>query len=240
MISEQEADAIQRFARTHLNLDLYMAGKDYTGYRIYSLYFDSQDFKIYRQTFEGHKNRFKLRIRFYDELPFSPAFLEVKRRTTDTIHKLRAMVSKKAAERLLGGARLKVSDLLTPDDESVRALDAFCDRREQLRLEGALYVCYQREAYCSQEGEGLRLTFDRKIIAQPYSSDCSLAIPDLEVPIEPKGVVLELKYNGKIPWWMNDLVCTFRVERTPFSKYMFCVDALRNVVLRANLRARSA
>ena len=46
--------------------------------------------------------------------PHSPVFLEVKRRTTETIHKLRAAVSKQAAEKLLGGTRLKVADCFRP------------------------------------------------------------------------------------------------------------------------------
>ncbi len=104
VVTESAADAIRRFVTSYLELDEYMAGKGPTGYRIYSLYFDTPDFALYRQTMGGLKNRYKLRIRFYDENAFSPAFLEVKRRTTETIHKLRTMVSKRAAEKLLGGA----------------------------------------------------------------------------------------------------------------------------------------
>src|SRR5947207_5539964 len=112
VVTESAADAIRRFVSTRLEPDMYMAGKGPTGYRIYSLYFDTIGRALYRQTLEGHKNRYKLRIRFYDELASSPAFLEIKKRTTETIHKLRAAVSKRAAEKLLGGARLKFADLI--------------------------------------------------------------------------------------------------------------------------------
>jgi len=240
VVTEAIALAIRRFATTYLDPDLYMAGKGPTGYRVYSLYFDTLGFALYRQTMEGHKNRYKLRIRFYDEIASSPAFLEIKRRTTETIHKLRAAVSKPAAERLLGGARLKPADLLSSDETAVRALDEFCDCRERIRLEGAAFVCYQREAYVSHAAEGVRVTFDRQIVGQTYHSDCSLAIPEREVPIAAKGVVLELKYNGRIPEWMHDLIGSFRLDRTSFSKYVYCTDALRNVALRASLRVRSA
>jgi SPX domain protein involved in polyphosphate accumulation len=240
VVTEAAADAIRRFVTSYLDRDIYMAGKGPTGYRIHSLYFDTPGYALYRQTMEGHKNRYKLRIRFYDELPHSPAFLEVKRRTTETIHKLRAAVSKSAAEKLLGGTRLKVADLLSTNEASVRALDEFCDRREKMRLEGAAYVCYQREAYVSRAAESLRVTFDRQIVGQTYHSDCSLALPEQKAVIEPKGVVLELKYNGRIPHWMHDLVGSFRLDRTPFSKYVYCTDALRNVAMKASLRVRSA
>jgi SPX domain protein involved in polyphosphate accumulation len=240
VVTEAAADAIRRFVTSYLDRDLYMAGKGPTGYRIFSLYFDTPGFALYRQTIEGHKNRYKLRFRFYDEAPSSPAFLEIKRRTTETIHKLRAAVSKCAAEKLLGGVRLKEADLLSGSEATVRALDEFCNRRERMRLEGAAYVCYQREAYVSREAESLRVTFDRQIVGQPYHSDCSLAVSDQIAPIEPKGVVLELKYNGRIPYWMHDLVRSFRLDRTPFSKYVYCTDALRNLAMKASLPARSA
>ena len=52
---------------------------------ITSLYLDSSALHLYRQTVQGIKNRFKLRIRFYDDNPGNPAFLEIKRRVTDVI-----------------------------------------------------------------------------------------------------------------------------------------------------------
>ena len=56
-------------------------------YRICSLYIDSPQLFLYNQTVLGEKNRFKLRIRFYDDDPAHPAFLEIKRRVTDVILK---------------------------------------------------------------------------------------------------------------------------------------------------------
>lgn len=240
VVTESAADAIRRFVTTYLDPDEYMAGKGPTGYRIYSLYFDSLDFALYRESVDGIKNRYKLRIRFYDEAANSPAFLEIKKRTTETIHKLRAAVSKRAAERLLCGARLGTADLLSAGEASVRALEEFSDRRQQRRLEGASYVCYQREAYVSHAAEGVRVTFDRQIVGRSYYSDSSLTVPAQQVPIAPKGVVLELKYNGRIPQWMHDVIASFRLVRTSFSKYVYCTDALRTVASRASLRVRSA
>jgi SPX domain protein involved in polyphosphate accumulation len=240
VVTESAADAIRRFVTTKLVRDAYMAGNGPTGYRIHSLYFDTAGCAIYRQTIEGHKNRSKLRIRFYDETPSSPAFLEVKRRTNETIHKLRAAVSKRAAERLLEGARLKPADLISGDEAAVRALDQFSDRRERMRLEGAVFACYQREAYVSRAADNVRVTFDRQIIGQTYQHDCSLALSPQQAPISAMGVVLELKYSDRIPAWMHDLISSFRLERVPFSKYVYCTDAVRNLAVKGSLRVRSA
>jgi hypothetical protein len=215
------------FVKVYLDRDQYMAGKGAHGYSIYSLYLDTPNYKLYRQTMDGIKNRFKLRIRFYDASPFSPAFLEVKRRVTETIHKLRAAVSKQAAARLLAGARLSSADLLSTGDAQLRALSEFCDRRDGLRAVGTVYVGYQREAYVSTSADGVRVTFDRQIAGYPHESDEVLAIPDRRAPIHEKRVVLELKYNGRGPAWMHDMIQSFELQRTVFPKYLYSVQALQ-------------
>jgi len=239
VVTRTAADAIRRFIAAYLVPDVYMAGQGPYGYQVNSLYFDTPSLSLYRESVEGHKNRYKLRIRFYNETSAGPVFLEIKKRTTETIHKLRAAVSRRAAEKLLGGARLTTKDLVSADEGAMRGLDEFCNRRERQRLEGAAFVCYEREAYVSNAAEGVRVTFDHNIVGQAYYSDCSLALPDKRAPIAPRGIVLELKYNGGIPQWLHDLVASFRLERQPFSKYVYCTDALRKVALR-NFRVRSA
>jgi len=227
IITESLAARIRRFLTLYLRPDEYMAGPGPAGYRIVSLYLDSVGYALYRHTTSGVKNRYKLRIRFYDDDPFSPAFLEVKRRVTDTIHKLRAAVSKQAAERFLRGARLSSADLLYANDSSLRALTEFCDRRDALRADGRAYVAYRREAYVSSGAEGVRVTFDREICGGRYDYDCNLNIPHRKVNVPQKGVVLELKFTGRPPAWMQDLIETFQLQRTVYPKYVYCVNALQ-------------
>ncbi len=227
IVTESAAARIRNFLAVYLKPDEYMAGNGPLGYRIYSLYLDTPKYALYQQTMDGLKNRFKLRIRFYDENPFSPAFLEVKRRITETIHKLRATVTKRAAERLLRGARLSSADLIVSDEASLRALTEFCDRRGGLSADGRAFVGYRREAYVSSVAEGVRVTFDRQIVGYHYGSDCKLAVPQRKVAIAEKGVVLELKFTGRPPAWMQDLIETFHLQKSIFPKYVYCVNALQ-------------
>src|SRR5262249_40166942 len=112
LVTERMAEAVRRFALTYLMPDEHMAGASRDGYHVCSLYLHTPSLGPSRQSFQGIKNRYKLRIRFYDNWPESPAFLEIKKRTTETVHKLRAITSKPAAEHLLAGGRLEVKDLL--------------------------------------------------------------------------------------------------------------------------------
>jgi hypothetical protein len=238
IVSESAAAAIRSFLRVYMKPDQYMAGKGPFGYSIYSLYFDTPHYTLYRQTMAGVKNRFKLRIRFYDDNPISPAFLEVKRRVTDTIHKLRAVVSKRSVARLLCGGRLTAADLLSPGDAPHRALSEFCDRSEGLGAVGKAFVAYVREAYVSTAADGVRVTLDRQIAGHAYDGDDVLAIPPRKVPIPQRGVVLELKYDGRSPAWMQDMIQSFQLYRTVFPKYVYCVQALQKAQ-KSGLLARS-
>jgi VTC domain len=227
VISETAAAAIRRFVSAYLWPDQHMSPDEPLGYRVYSLYLDTPEFSLYRHSAEGEKNRFKLRIRFYSTAEDSPAFLEIKKRTGESIHKQRAVVAKPAAEGLLNGRRLSAVDLLSNGESSVRALAEFCDRRERLSASGTAFVSYQREAYVSRLADNVRVTFDRQIAGQGHLASRGLAIPSPLMTVAGDHVVLELKYSGSTPGWMKDLIRTFGLERVSYPKYVHCVDALK-------------
>lgn len=235
VVPEAAVRAIRDFVRAYLVPDGHMAAGAAIGYRVCSLYFDTPQFALYRQTTEGIKNRYKLRIRFYDSDPAGPAFLEVKRRTTDTIHKLRAVVRKPAAERLLDGGRPGYADLISNSDTSLRAIDEFCDCCHRLHARPTTFVSFWREAFVSSSAEGVRATFDRQIVGHAYRRGDRLAVPDRPASAVEQGVVLELKYNGRAPRWMHDLITCFGLQRRSFPKYVRCVEAVgdapRNLAL---------
>lgn len=227
LVTEPVAEGVKRFAACYLVPDEHMAGQNTDGYRVCSLYLDTPQLALYRQSADGVKNRYKLRIRFYDDLDASPAFLEIKRRATETVHKLRATVSKPAATRWLGGGQLYHSDLISNVDASHRALEEFCQASDRLNAVGVAFVNYRRAAYVSQSAESVRVTFDRQIVGHQYVSGCGLVVSTEPSPLVTRGVVIELKYNGRAPRWMHDLVTTFSLQRLSFPKYVKCVDALQ-------------
>jgi hypothetical protein len=226
LVSERDAESIRQFVCVYLEPDRYMAASSPGGYRVCSLYLDTPQLALYRQSVDGIKNRYKLRIRFYDDAQETPAFLEIKKRTTENVHKLRVMVAKSAVEPLLVGRRPSVADMLSNSDTSYRALSEFCDSRERLGAEGLAFVDYRREAFVSSAAENVRATFDRQITGCAYRPGSGLGFRDRVAPIPVKGVVLELKYNGRAPRWMHDLVSLFSLQRLSFPKYVHCVDAL--------------
>jgi hypothetical protein len=227
VVTESTAAAIRQFVAAYMAPDPHMEAAEPWGYRVHSLYLDTPQLALYRQTTEGIKNRFKLRIRFYDEVAENPAFLEIKRRAADTIYKQRAVVAKPAGANLLCGGWLGSTDLISPGGKSVRDLAEFCELRARLDAQGTAIVSYWREAYVAPHAEGARVTFDRHIVGRPPSPAAGLVISAPGAVVTTGDVVLELKYIGRAPGWMKDLVRSFGLARVSFPKYVCCINALK-------------
>ena len=74
LIPERVALQVRAFVQQHLEVDEFGVGKADFSYPVHSLYLDSDDWEIHRRTVNGDKNRFKLRIRYYNENPRTPVF----------------------------------------------------------------------------------------------------------------------------------------------------------------------
>lgn len=75
LINEETALKVRDFVRCYLAMDEFSIGKPNFSYAVHSLYLDSHDLKLYWTTINGDKNRYKLRLRYYDTKPGSPVFL---------------------------------------------------------------------------------------------------------------------------------------------------------------------
>ena len=122
LVSEQTARAMRQYIRCHLVPDEFAARSADHSYAVHTLYLDSPDLCLYWATEGGDKNRFKLRVRFYDNGADAPAFFEVKRRRNECISKLRAKVRRDAVEPLLAGEWPQLRHLCKPDAKQLFAL----------------------------------------------------------------------------------------------------------------------
>ena len=240
VVDEDRAKAIAQFVRTYLRPTPFNRWRRVPGQPVVSLYLDSPDFLLFRQVAQGHKNRFKLRIRFYDDDWNHPAFLEVKRRINDVISKQRAMVARGAVEEILNQGWPSPShwprlDVLLGGAAKMGAYNSFWSLSNQICAQAAVYVSYLREAYDCPTDEQLRVTFDRLIHATPYDGSGRLTLPATGVPprrcqppfnFDPGAVVLEMKFDERAPSWMYQLIRAFNLQRRSVSKYCMCIDSL--------------
>jgi hypothetical protein len=110
-ISESKAAAIAQFIRPYVRLDHYCKLQPKGSYPVASLYLDSKGLQLCRESMEGRKNRFKLRIRSYTDQSNYPCFFEIKRRANAIIIKDRARVMPHNVETLLSGLSLPAQNI---------------------------------------------------------------------------------------------------------------------------------
>lgn len=219
IINEQKALAIRDYVHSHLEIDEYSQDKPNYSYRIHSLYLDSADLKTYWDTINGLKNRYKLRLRYYDDLPTSPVFFEVKRRMNEAILKQRGGVRRPAVEWLLAGHLPDSQHLLSENPKQLVALQRFSQLMLNIRAAPRAHVTYFREAWVSRHDNSVRVTMDRNVYCSPEFG-ASLRT-ELVNPVKPFGhkVILELKFTGRFPNWFRELAETFDLTRSAAAKY---------------------
>ncbi len=236
VVEEARARAITGFLRSYLRPSAYNQPGPFPGEPVISLYFDSPDLLFYRQGAAGLRNRMKLRVRFYDNEWDHPAFLEIKRRVSDVICKDRTMISREVVGRLLrqGWPGLSLGSdhsALDGGQRQVAVRHQFAHLGRTADARATLYVTYFREAFVGNDGAGLRVTLDRRIRATLYEGDDRVGVPTRGVPpsrlaIPSDSVVVELKFNGGCPRWMQQMVRMFNLHRRSASKYCLCAEAI--------------
>jgi hypothetical protein len=219
MLEEDKAIAIREFVASHLELDENGVGKPNFSYPVHSLYLDSPDLHTFWTTINGDKNRYKLRLRFYNDHPDSPVFFEIKSRVNNCIKKQRGGVHKSAVARLLQGQYPAQSDLLKSDSKSLVAIQNFVNYTTKIGAVPQAHVGYLREAYVDPVSDNVRVTFDRSVRTEPrHEINFST---DMRVPSLPFGdrVILELKFTDRFPTWLRNLVERFGLMQCGAAKY---------------------
>ena len=167
IITEDIALQVREFVRSYLELDENGVGKPNYSYPVHSLYLDSDDLNLYWCTINGDKNRYKLRLRFYNDNADTPIFFEIKRRMNNCMLKQRGGVRRDAVQLLLDGQFPEISHLVSRDPKQLVALQNFCHLMFERRATPKVHIAYLREAYVPHDDNSARLTMDRLVRAEP-------------------------------------------------------------------------
>ncbi len=232
-LTEEKALRIREFVQGHIitnsacqfGLDEFSVGKPNFSYAVHSLYLDSDELKTYWDTINGDKNRFKLRIRYYDSNPGSPVFFEIKRRLDHCILKQRGGVKKEMVPWLLAGHHPEQAHLLSKSPKQMVALQRFCQLMQQIHAQPKVHIAYQREAYVSED-DSFRLTMDRHIRSEANLDGIIETHMNQEAPVYKNLVILELKFTNRFPNWYRDLVELFNLMQCGAAKYVEGVQAI--------------
>ena len=220
IISEETALLIRDYVASYLELDEYGVGKPNYSYPVHSLYLDSDSLKLYWDTINGNKNRFKLRVRFYNNNPETPVFFEIKRRMNNCILKKRGAVRREAVPLLLAGHMPEPSFLVSKEPKYMFAVQSFCQLMQEINAKPKVHIAYLREAYVPHDDNSCRLTMDRDVRSEPELELRLNTRMQRPIQVWGKDIVLELKFTDRFPDWFRDLVHVFNLTQCGAAKYV--------------------
>jgi hypothetical protein len=219
---------VDRSRRTALRRDLraFMRPDVHSGpggsYLVRSLYFDTPGYQAYHEKLAGVATRHKLRARVYgDPARAAGVRFEVKSRHQGFIHKLAFDVPRSRYPEILDalrGRRTLPGDLLATS----RAAREFFRIHRLQAMEPKVMVEYRREALERSELGRTRVNFDFELRASRdldlFGSQCGA-----RAVLGCGRSILEIKVDGRLPWWLHLLISKYDLQAEAISKYCFAV-----------------
>lgn len=197
----------------------YMKLDKYGRTTIRNIYYDTPSYRLVRQSLERPAYKEKLRIRSYSQAdPFSPVFVELKKKFDGVVYKRRIALPEKEAMAWIDGCIPCLRE-----EQIVREIDYFRDFYS--KLEPKVFLSYQREAYYSLDGSDFRVTFDESILSR--QENLSLCDDVWGTPLLPKDqILMEIKCSGGIPLWMTAVLSEQKIYKASYSKYGTAYQAM--------------
>ena len=207
------------FLGSYLELDEFGAGRPNYSYPVHSVYLDSDGLETHLAYVNGTKNRYKLRLRYYDGEPDSPVFVELKGRVDNCIMKRRCGVRREALPLVLAGQLPDMDQLITNEPRHLAALERFIVLMQEINARPKLHNYYKREAWVSPNDNSVRVTFDRQVFVEPhFGNDATVEMQNPRLVYSP-FVILELKFTNRFPDWFKILVQRFNLMQGSSAKY---------------------
>tara|TARA_Y100000310_G_C20660206_1_gene804331 strand:- start:486 stop:1247 length:762 start_codon:yes stop_codon:yes gene_type:complete len=208
LISFDEFFRIREKIKQYVGLDGFAKDSKDGFYEVVSLYYDSPKFYYYHEKIDGAVNRKKIRLRTYKKnSEFVPnVFFEIKRKYDSVILKDRVLLDKKTHS-------FPKSNKITEEYEQEKYLRS---------LEPKILVSYKRQPFIGRYNKNFRVTFDYDIRAKETKD---LFDPDLDVQVLSEKVVMEIKFNGILPYYIREIIDQYNLERIAYSKYCNAIEA---------------
>ncbi|MEI6399789.1 MAG: polyphosphate polymerase domain-containing protein [Pseudomonadota bacterium] len=198
---------------------------DDTGsYWINTLYLDSDDYRLFRRRENDEDRRFTMRMRSYGDQPKPPYFVEIKYKQDGVVKKYRHPINDEMLHQFCNDPSLPPFHELS--EFPSKNLAMFARLGTTYNVSPKIQTRYRRIAYMSILDSYARVTFDLNLQyheERDYHLSPNLrAMTHYDNPLHfPNGcnVILELKCDTQVPLWMIDLIRTFDLRRSGFSKY---------------------
>ncbi|MES2568799.1 MAG: polyphosphate polymerase domain-containing protein [Verrucomicrobiota bacterium] len=215
---------IRDFVRSYLVLDEFGEGSPDFSYPVHSIYLDSDKLDTYHWSLNGNKNRYKLRVRFYDDNPKGPVFFEFKRRMNDCILKERCGVRRHAAAEVMAGYIPDPKNILSSAPNQLVSLQRFITMMHDLQAVPKSHVAYMREAWVSPHDNSVRVTMDQKVRCEPCFELKFQTHMENPLYVFGKENILEVKFTNRYPNWIKEMIQVFKLMQCGGAKYAWGME----------------
>jgi SPX domain protein involved in polyphosphate accumulation len=211
-----------RLIRPYMTLDEHLKQSEAKSYLVRSLYLDTNDLKLYREKLDGSPQRKKFRIRGYND-NHAEIFLEVKQKYNDIVIKERALVDSEELPKILdryGGYHPNGKR----SNAEIKVINSFLFFVPILQLRPTVLIAYEREAYTGIFDDSARLTLDRNLRCLPGRFANDLFYKGTDWRFVNSRCILELKFNGSLPFFFKRIIQQLNLWAEAISKYCLCIE----------------
>lgn len=224
LLTAKQKEQLLEVMKPYMKLDQY-------GHSIIrNIYYDTDTYRLIRQSLEKPTYKEKLRVRSYVKASLkSDVFVELKKKYKSVVYKRRIALPEQQVVCWLSG-----QSQCTQQNQISREIDYFLEFYKTLHP--AVFLSYKREAFYSLEDDDFRITFDENILYR--KNDLSLESEVYGTPILNKNqILMELKTFGGIPLWMSHFLNQQNIQKTSFSKYGIAYQMMQSQSLGGKLYA---
>ena len=204
-LNRQQTESFKEKLKGHMEIDKF--GKT----SIASLYYDTPNYYLIRNSLEKPEFKEKIRLRSYGlATESSPVFLELKRKAYGIVYKRRVQSTVPQVNSFFE----KEGDVTAPgqiNDE----ITAFRDHYDN--LEPACLIIYDRTAYYQPDGD-LRITIDENPRYRVDQLDLTSSMDGTPL-LKDGDSILEIKVQEAMPLWLCSILSEGVIFKGSFSKY---------------------
>jgi hypothetical protein len=213
LISKTQKDEIITFLKSYLIDDPYSIGG--ASYTIYSLYFDTSDYTVIRNSIQKPVYKDKLRLRSYKS-PLDDhdlVFFEMKKKYEGKVNKRRVNLTYLDAMNYIEHRIIPTFENYL-DQQIMNEIDYFVKTYD---LKPGAFIKYDRVALMSTD-DRLRITFDNNIVFRNQhltlnDTSGTQAIDDMDL------YLMEVKSEDNFPLWLAKKLSDYQLYSQSFSKY---------------------
>lgn len=190
----------------------YVIPDKYGDTAIKSLYFDTPQKILIRNSIEKPVYKEKLRLRCYNDCTYNTeSFSEIKKKFKGVVYKRRIISDYKTAYNYLTDS----SDDIPPS-QIKNEIDYFKRRYEG--LEPSMCIFYDRKAFYDKNDMNVRITFDNNITYRDYDLDLTKGVYGKTI-LSNDYYIMEIKTPGAMPLWLCDILDKNHIYPVSYSKY---------------------